>query len=1082
MKSSEEKKNPMSGRRLSRFFVAWVVIMLSAFPLFAQAQTVKGTVTDSQGEPLIGVSVVLKGTTTGTVTDIDGHYSIAASNGNTLIFKYIGFLTKEVKVAGISVNVKMDESARNLDEVVVVGYGTQKRGEVTGSISSVTEKMIEQKQPVDVLQALQGEAAGVQITSNSGAPGAGVNIVIRGASTFGENSSNPLYVVDGIIMDNIDMINPNDIKSMDILKDASSTAIYGTRGASGVVLITTKSGNEGKPKINIRYLNSYGYLANKLPQMNREEREIFENTVQSQRAISQPFNYFKNATDSVNLQGRTSNDYQDLISQTAVRNDLNLSIAGGTKNLSVYTSLGYLGDKGIILTSYLDRYTGRSKIDYQATDFLKFTTNISGGYEKKNNINESNTFYNAIRRPTQSLVYFPDGTLVDAGSSNPSGKRNPLIELYERTNETAKYTGNIYQSAELKFLKYFTLIGQATVNLYYSENHKYNSPLTQTNSTLIANGTDSGGDETRFYTDILLESYLNYTQSFNKDHNVSAVFGVSREEDKTSVRTTTDDIYLLKFEEMQVPQGVMKSSSSERYVYPGAIGSYFGRVSYDYKGRYIFRSNFRYDGSSHFGKENRWGFFPSASVAWRLSDEIFMDWSREVLTDAKVRASWGKTGNDRYSSLASLARYATQSLYEISTTSKAYNGVAGVYPATQKGNDYLQWEETKQTNIGVDFTFLDGKFVFAGDWYLKTTDKLFNDFNLPSERGGGTMKTNVGSIENKGIELSLTAVPVRLKDFTWTTSINWTKNKNKVISLSEGDYIYKDFYSVCEGKPTGNFYGYKNLGVYAYDASNAYTSDYKTRLTPVFERDKNGNVVITKTGGPQLIGYQYPNGQDYGWKADGSGNEVKQLLDKEGNPFKGGDNIWLDNDEDGQITEKDRHILKNAQSDWYGGWNNTLRYKDFTLNFSIYASWGGIVYNQLLHDLSKFGDNTSNADPRATVQGWRYQGDITDWNIPGQNIRTSADNNRSLNSMYLEDASFIRLQTARVTYQLKPALAQKIMMQGMQVYVYGNNLLTWTNYKGYDPEITSGGVLNPNTDSQKYPKKREFGFGINITL
>ena len=1087
MKDNEEKHNPMRCRKISRFLAAWIIFMLGAFSLNAQEQTVQGTVTDAQGEPLIGVSVAVKGTPAGTATDYNGHYRVNANNGSTLVFKYLGYETKELKVTGTSVNVSLEESSISLKEVEIVsmGYGGQKRGNLSGSVSSVGEKAIEQKQPADLLHALQGEAAGVQITASSGAPGASTSIIIRGASSFGEGGSDPLYVVDGVIMDNLDMINPNDIKSIDILKDAASTAIYGARAANGVVVVTTKSGSEGKPKINVRYLNSYGYLANKLPQMNRQERDIFVQTVQSGRVLTQGFLYTRTPTDSTNLQGRTSNDYQEIISQTAVRNDVNLSIAGGTKGMNVYTSLGYLGDKGVILTSYADRYTGRSKVEYQATDFLKLTTNVSGAFEKKNNINEGMTFYQAIRRPTESLIWFPDGTWVDGASSNPSGKRNPLIELYERVDESRKYSGTINESVELKFLKYFSLTGAATANLAYSERHRYNSPLTRTSASAIADGEDDGSDQTTFFTDILLESYLNYAQSFNNTHNVSALFGISREEDNTTVRQTSDRIYALKFPEMQVAQGATLSSETTMYSYPGQIGSYFGRVAYDYQGKYLFRSNFRYDGSSAFGPENRWGFFPSASAAWRLSDEGFMDWSREVLSDAKIRASWGITGNDRIASSTALARYSARSFYLANTSSYAYSGLLAVYPDSRKGNAYLKWEETNQTDVGVDLTFLGGKFVLVGDWYLKRTKDLFNDFVLPAQSGYATMKTNVGTVDNQGIELSLTAMPVRTRDFTWSTAINWTKNRNTVVSLYDGDYIHSSgIHIVMEGKPAGIFYGYKNLGVYAYDVSNAYTEDFKTRLIPVFARDEKGNVKFNNEKVPQLIGYQYPDGRDYGWKSDGSGNEIHPLLDKSGKAFIGGDNIWLDYDGNGIIDEEDRHDLGCAQADWYGGWNNVLRYKDFTLNFSFYASWGGLVYNNLLYTLTNYGDNTSNSDPRAVVQSWRYQGDITSWNIPGQtsSVHASAENNRQLSSAYLEDASYIRLQTVRLTYQLNSLWAQKAHLQNMQVYVYGNNLATWTNYRGYDPEITSGGVLNPNVDNQRYPKKREIGFGLNITL
>jgi len=1062
------------------FLIGLFLFALGIFSSNAQTVMVNGVVYDKTNEPLIGVSVTVKSTTKGTVTDLDGKFNLEAKNSDVIVFKYLGFKDKEVKVTGASMGkITMDDSAYNLDEFVVVGYGTQKKGDITGSIATVNDKTIEQKQPISVFDALKGEVPGMQITSVSGAPGAGNTVVVRGGSTL-EGGGNPLYVVDGIIMEDIDAINPNDIQSTSILKDAASASIYGARAGNGVILITTKTGSIGKPKVSVRYINSYGRISNKIPQLNREEREIYDNTVVS-ASKKNPFQFFKQNTDSVNLQARTSNDYQDLISRTSVRHDANISIQSGTDKMNVFTSLGLLDEKGIILTSYFKRYTGRSKVTYNASDNLKFTTNISGVYQNGNNISEGNTFYNAIRRPTQSLVWFPDGSLVGAYESNPSGKRNPLIELYYRTDESSRYSGSLYQNFELKFAKYFTLTGAATANLYYQERKRYTGAETKTSQKDYDAGLDSGSDETRFYTNIALESYLRYARSFNKAHNVEVMFGASMEDENLKTRYTSMETFLIKGnEDMWVPQATLLPSSTSIDGSGTSIGSYFGRLSYDYLSRYIFRTNFRRDGSSRFGEKNRWGFFPSASAAWRFSDEIFMDWSKPILSDAKIRASWGVAGNDRVGVSDAL------SLFEISATKSSYGGVPGVYPSSRLGNPYLQWEETKQTNIGLDLTFLDGQIVFVADYYVKKTDKLFSDDEIPSELGYANRRMNIGSIENKGLELSVTAIPISNKDITWSTTINWSKNKNEIVSLAADKYAYKDNWWVESGAATGNFYGYKNMGVYQYDASNAYTEDYKTRLNPVFERDRFGNVVITKSGGPQVIGYTYPDGRDYGWTPDGSGNQVYQMKSTDGKTaFKGGDFIWDDYNHDGVVDGTDKQLLGNAQPDWYAGWSNTINYKQFTLNFSFYMSWGGLIYNQLLYDLSKFGDNTSNADPRATIQGWRYQGQMTDWCAPGQpsqNGRSLAANERALNSKYLEDASFIRLQTVRLAYQMKSDLVKKMMLQSLQLYVYGGNLLTWTKYRGYDPEISTGGVLNPGADTQKYPRKREFGFGLNFSF
>jgi TonB-linked SusC/RagA family outer membrane protein len=1043
-----------------------------------QAQTVSGSVYDTQSEPLIGVTVSVKGATAGTMTDIDGNFTLSAKTGATILFRYLGYKDKEVKVAGAAMGkIVMEDSASDLDEVVVVGYGTQRKRDITGAITSVDSKLIEARNPVNVSEALQGVVAGALITATSGEPGTEANIVIRGLSTF-EGGTGPLYVVDGVIMENIQALNPSDIMRMEVLKDGASTSMYGARAANGVILISTKSGADGKPKINIRYLNSYSTLANKLPQMNREEREIFDNTVVSASGKNQ-FQWFKSSNDTVNLQARTSNDYQEIISRMAVRNDATISMQTGTDKLNVYASLGLLDEKGIILTSYNQRYTGRVKAIYTVSPNVKFTTNITGGYQMGNFINEGSTFYTAIRRPTQSILYFPDGTLVNRYESNPSGKRNPLGELYDYKNETTTYSGLFNQGVEINFAKYFTLNGQVSANLRYADNITYSGPNIQAASADDLNkGVDKGTEKVTFRTDYLAESYLRFNRSFNEQHNVEVMAGLSTQTISTMTPYTIMANYLIKSDEMAVPHATESASSEEKKGETKIMASQFGRVSYDWMGRYLFRASIRRDGSSSFGPENRWGVFPSVSGAWRLSDEVFMDWSKPVLNDAKFRISWGQAGNDQ------IGYYDWRTMLDVSATTYSYGGVPGVYPQSMLGNKELKWETTTQTNYGLDLTFLDGRVSFSADYYIKATDDLLNREQLPSELGYTERRINVGSIENRGIELSVTAYPVDNKDWAWSTTINWTRNKNKVTSLYGDAYVYKDNYWVEAGKSAGNFYGYNYQGVYRYDVSNAWTEDYKTRLIPVFERDAYNNVIINKSGQPTLVGYQYPDGRDYGWTPDGTGNPVYAITygsDASKAAYKGGDVIWEDVNHDGVIDGSDKKILGNAQNDWYAGWSNTVRYKDFTLNFNIYASWGGLIYNALLYDLSKYGDNTSNADPRGVVQGWRYQGQITDWYAPGNNARPSS-NNRSLSSFYLEDASFIRLQTLRLAYQLPSKLAETVKLQSLQAYVYGNNLATWTNYRGYDPEITTGGVLNPNTDNQKYPKKREFGFGLNLTF
>ncbi|HET9571692.1 MAG TPA: TonB-dependent receptor [Bacteroidales bacterium] len=1051
-----------------------VLFLFCSLLAAAQNKTITGVVTDNTGETLPGVTIKAKGTIKTVVSDMDGKYAIQIpAAANTLVFTFIGMKQEEVQIGDKSVvNVTMQNNDYKVNEVVVVGYGTQKKRDITAAISSVGQEKLEQKVPVNALDALQGEMAGVQITSISGAPGSGSSIRIRGASTFEQDGAEPLYIVDGVIMEGISNLNPNDIKSIEVLKDAASTAIYGARSANGVILVTTKSGEDGKPRIDARYLQSYGTLANTLPQLNRAEREIFENTIQSVNSRI-PFAMFKSNTDSVNLQAKTANNYQRLISKTAVRNDANISIAGGGKTLRTFTSLGYLNDQGIIYTSYLKRFTGRSKVDYTPFKFLTFSSNITASYENKNEINEGTVFYNAIRRPTQSLVWFPDGTLVPVWASNPSGKRNPIQELYERTNLTDKYSATIFESVQLNFDKYTKLIGRATSNLYYASNFNYSGPNVTTTAKASAEaGADKGNDKTMFYNNYLIDGYFDYARSFAGSHNVHLMVGGSVEDRTLTTRQMPAEYYLNK--SMLLPQAATIIGIPTITAKSNSMASLFGRLEYNYKGRYIFSGSIRKDGSSRFGVENRWGVFPAASAGWRFSDETFLDWSRDVLTDGKLRLSWGVNGNDR------VGEYDAQTLYTLGGNS--YNGVTVVTPLSRVGNEFLKWEETTQQNIGLDLTFWNGVLAVTADYYVKTTTDLFNDDNIPTELGFSSMRVNIGSVENRGIELNVTAYPVRTKDWTWMTSVNWSKNDNKILSIVGDPYELNGNWWVEPNMAAGNFYGYKNLGVYAYDASNAYTQDYKTRLTPVFQRDEQGNVVILNVGGPKLIGYKNPDGTVYATvQPDGTLDNPIYKTKAEGTVAKGGDVIWEDVDKNGIIDAADKQVLGNATPKWYTGWSNSVKYKAITLNFSMYMSFGGLIYNQMLRDLTSYGDNTSNCDPRGALQGWRYQGHLTNWFTPGQNAR-STNNARSLSSFYLEDASFIRLQNVRLSYQLPNNLASQYHLQGLQVYGYCNNLLTWTNYRGYDPEVSTGGILNPGADNQKYPKKREFGFGVNLSF
>jgi len=478
--------------------------------------------------------------------------------------------------------------------------------------------------------------------------------------------------------------------------------------------------------------------------------------------------------------------------------------------------------------------------------------------------------------------------------------------------------------------------------------------------------------------------------------------------------------------------------------------SLFGRLGYNFNDRYIFESNFRLDGSSRFGRDNRWGFFPSVSGAWRFSDESFMQATRNYLTDGKVRVSYGVTGNDRIGQYDAIQRYVFGSNF--------YNGVSGVVPNTLFGNNTLGWETTRQFNTGLDLTFFDGRLTVTADYYNKTTRDLLYNAPIAYETGFDDVRVNLGSIQNRGVEITIGGSPFRKERFRWHTEVNFTRNRGRVLELAEGtEMIVAGIWLVEEGQPLGNFYGWNNLGVYAYDESNAWTDDGR-QLMPVFGRDGAFDHYIL-------------DGQRY------MGN-VNQLQTT-GGISKGGDVIWQDVNGDWVIDDTDRIILGNAQPKWMTGWNNALSYKDWTLSFNFYLSYGGKIYNQARRVMASYTTSLATPDPYIINNAWWRPGDITDVPIP---VNNGMENVRELNSFFLEDASFIRLRNARLTYQMPAQWMSAVKFAGASIYVYGNNLFTWTNYSWFDPEIAFSNPLQMGRDTGRYPRRRELGLGLNINF
>jgi TonB-linked SusC/RagA family outer membrane protein len=1025
-----------------------VSLFMLANPLAAQTGfTVKGTVADNTGFPLPGAAIYEKGTSNGTITDLDGNFELrVARKGAILTVSFMGYTSKEVTANATHLKITLVEDSKLLDEVVVVGYGTMKKRDVTGAITSISSEAIEKKMATNVFEALQGTTAGVQVVSGSGQPGESSAIKIRGTSTFAAEGVTPLYIVDGIPLESIDGINTNDIASMEILKDAASAAIYGSRSANGVIIITTKSGQEGKARIDIKYNHSWGKLSHKVAQTNRAERlqydryrkEFFEqygggSPTESADILNDPLNVFFNV----------DNDYLDLITHTAQKDQIDISVGGGTKKMKYFINTGYYNERGIIPNTAFQRINTRINSDYSPTDWMNMGSRISLTYSQKRGLDEG-TLLNAvlIRRPYFN-TYYPDGSLV--GVFN--GQKNPIAQINYTTDFTDSYKANFFQFFEFKFSKYLKFRAHLNANFYLDKRKKLEPSLI----------TDEWQKQNKGYSynylnwNWLNEDFLTYARKFG-NHNLSLMAGFSaqqwRYENETFVglNASTDFIYTMN----AFAAGLDLSSTGSRLT-NHSMASLFARITYDYKGRYLFTANMRRDGSSRFAKANKWGNFPSVSAGWRFSDEAFMKWTKPALTDGKIRASYGITGNESIGNYDYIYAYTPGSIYD---------GVGGVRPS-RIGKDNLKWEETRQLNLGLDLNFWNSRLNITVDYYDKYTDGLLANYQLPKESGFSYVKTNVGAMSNRGIEIALSGDLIRTKNWTWNAAFNLSKNINRIEKLSEDTpYMEGDLWWMQEGGRVGDFYGFRSAGIFAYDQSNAFTDNWE-QLTPLF---KDG-----------IFQDKYLlNGQPY------SGN-VQQKKLPNGKPFRGGDYNWTEPEasRDGIIDDNDRMVIGNALPSVTGGLNTTLTWKNISLYLGFYYSLGGKIYNSAEHNRNMFKYTGTTPSPTVINTMWLHPGDQATYPRP---YNDEFNNARYGNSFYLEDASFIRLQNVRVAYELPKNWIQRFLLKDINVYAYANNLLTWTNYSGFDPEFSTSNPLQLGKDSYRYPRKREYGIGFTANF
>ena len=1013
-------------------------LLLGAFAVSSWAQqavTVKGTVKDAENNPVIGATVVVKGTTIGTTTDIDGNYTINVTPGQVLEFSYVGMQQSSVTVGNKNVIDITMADGELLDEVVVIGYGTVKKSHLTGAVSSVSGKELQANVARTTASALQGRVPGVTVSANTGQPGSGMTINIRGVSSL--QSTTPLYVIDGVYGD-INMVDPSDIQSIEVLKDASAAAIYGSRAANGVVLITTKGGRKDMPtKVTVDAYTGIQMVAKKYDVMDGDQYRDF----------AKIYNINQSVSELTGWQGKGT-DWQDELFEQANVSKVNLNVTGGSKTATFNVSGSYLKQDGIVKTTGYEAWNLRTK-----NTFSFFNNHVRVGntflmkFAKKDF--DDISFSELLNVVPQQSVYDENNSVGHWGTTPSWAKAggNPVgwAEAHDRQKHSIDLMLNGWAEVDLYLegLKYKFNVG---LNKYTNRNYTYIAPYYF--SSAGQNLKTQLDESTGWQNEWLIENTINYDKVFGK-HTINAVVGYSAQQNEwrgfgAGRDNLPEGLYV-------IDTGDSSTSTTSGSTWRESMVSMFARAMYSYDDRYMASLSIRRDGSSKFNDVHKWGNFPSVSVGWRFSDEKFMKFSKKFLEDGKIRASFGITGNEAIGNYDYIYSYSPNSIYD---------GVGGVIP-TRIGKDNLKWEETKQFNLGLDLNFWNSRLTITADYYDKYTDGLLANYQLPKESGFAYMKTNVGEMSNRGFEIAVTGDIIRTKDWKWNASFNISRNINRIEKLSEGKaYMEGDIWWMQEGGRVGDFYGFKSAGVFAYDESNAFTDKWE-QLTPVFE---NG-----------VFQYKYLlDGKEY------AGN-IRQKTLPNGKPFRGGDYNWEEPEgtRDGVIDDNDRMVIGNAMPDVTGGLNTTVTWKNLSLYLGFYYSLGGQIYNAAEHNRNMFKYTGTTPSPEVIHNMWLHPGDQAIYPRP---YNDDYNNARMGNSFYLEDASFIRLQNIRVAYDLPENWIKKLMLKNINIYAFVNNALTWTNYSGFDPEFSTNNPLQVGKDSYRYPRKREYGIGFSANF
>lgn len=967
-----------------------------------QSKTIKGIVKSSEDKlPIPGVTILVKGTNKGTVTNINGAYSIEVSERDSvLMFSFIGMQTKEVSIKNKTViDVVLEPLTQQLKEIVVVGYGSESKKLIGSSIGVIGENQIKNLPMSTIDGALQGKSAGVQVTQNSGTPGSSISVRVRGISSIGAGNE-PLYVVDGIPVITGDYgqigfsgqgvnaladINPADIESISILRDASAASIYGARASNGVVLISTKRGKAQKTKFKLKSYYGVQDVANPLKMLNSSQYMEYKN----EQSINEGGLPIYSATDIGNPKNNT--DWLDQVLRKAPISNFELSAEGGSEKTKFYISGTSFNQKGTLIGTDYSKLSVRANIDNKVSKKLLIGTNFATSYSlnnrKEGDQSLNSPLANAIALPSIYPVYNDDETYNEDGPF-----ANPVSIGNQHKNESRNYRniGNVYAEYEIiEGLKFNSKWGVDYLNL---KEHTYDPPTTRQGAKYKGLGLESTAE----VMNVVSNNTLNYIKTIKENHNINLLLGYSFEKYKR--RSTFIRGQEFPNENLEYIASAALITSGSVSALDRGLNSYFTQLKYNLKNKYLFAFTTRADGSTKFGENNRYGYFPSASFAWRISEEKFFK-SFKSINELKMRISYGLTGNDGIPDFRSIGLYSAGANYINS---------AGIYPS-QLPNPDLKWESTSQLNLGFDVEFFESRIKFTADLYYKNTKDLLLDMPIPSSSGFNSITFNIGEMENKGVEFSLFTVNIN-KPIEWTTNFNFSLNRNKVLKLYNDqpiDNVGRGGNRIQVGEPLGIFYNWKSLGV---DPST-------------------------------------------------------------------GDIVFADINGDGVITTEDRTIIGDPNPDFIGGITNEFKYKNLTLSVFFQFSYGNDIFNGTRRyiEVLKGSDNQT----IAILDRWQNPGDITD--IPRATISDPNLNDR-MSSRFIEDGSYIRLKNIQLSYDFDLGKYLKNNYLKLQVYAAAQNLLTFTKYKGMDPEVNYAGQDNirMGTDFFTYPQARVYMFGVNV--